>query len=72
MLSEIETRGSTTMLVGIDAVDDAHTVYTPSSDALRLPRKGSNSENDSFFYVAMRISRHKAGAHLSDRTPVIA
>jgi hypothetical protein len=65
MLGEIETRGSATMLVGIDAVDDARTVFTPSSDALRLPRKGSTSENDSFFYVAMRIPGTKPAPTLA-------
>ena len=74
MLNEIETRGSATTFVGIDAVDELDegpTVFAAPSDALRLARKGSPSEGDSFFYIAMRISRHKVRAHRSDRRPVI-
>jgi len=67
MLSEIETRGSATTFVGIDAVDEARTVFTARSDALRSSCKGSPPEKDSFFYIAMRISPHKVRAHRSDR-----
>ena len=72
MLSEIETSRSATTFVGIDAVGHARTVLTPPSDAIRLARKGSDSEGDSFFYIAMRISRHKARAYRIDRRSVIA
>ena len=71
MLSEIDTRGSATTLVGIDAVDEARTVFAARSDALRSSRKGSPSEEESFFYIAMRISRHKVRAHRGDRRLVI-
>lgn len=71
MLSEIETMGSATTFVGIDAVDEARTVLTTPSEALRSSRKASPSERDSFFYIAMRISPHKVRAHRSDRRPVI-
>lgn len=72
MLSEIETSGSATAFFGSDAVDEARTVFAPPSDAFRLSRKGSPSEGDSFFYIAMRISRHKVRAYRIDRRPVIA
>lgn len=71
MLSEIETRGSATTPVGIDAVDEANEIFAARSDALRSSRKGP-SERDSFFYIAMRVPRHKACAHRNDRRPVIA
>jgi hypothetical protein len=72
MLSEIETSGSTTAFVGSDAVDETCTVLAGPGGALRLPRKGLSSEGDSFFYIAMRISRHKVRAYRIDRRPVIA
>ncbi|MGA8294363.1 MAG: hypothetical protein WB820_18110 [Rhodoplanes sp.] len=71
MLSEIKTSGSATVFVGTDAVDETCPLLAAPSDALRLPRKGSSSEGDSFFYIAMRISRHKVRVHRSDRRPVI-
>jgi hypothetical protein len=69
MLSE--TSGSATAFVGSDAVDETRTVLAAPGGALRLPRRGSPSEGDSFFYIAMRISPHKVLAHRSDRRPVI-
>ena len=72
MLSEIETSPSATAFVGSDAVDETCTVLAAPGGALRLPRKGSPSEGNSFFDIAMRISRHKARPHRSDRRPVIA
>jgi hypothetical protein len=72
MLSEIETSGSATAFVGSDAVDETCTVLAAPGGALRLPRKRSPSEGDSFFYIAMRISRHKVRAYPIDRRPVIA
>ena len=72
MLSEIETSGSATAFVGSDAVDETCPVLAAPGGALRLLRKGSPSEEDSFFYIAMRISRHKVRAYGIDRRPVIA
>ena len=72
MLSEIETSGSATAFVGNDAVDETCPVLAAPGGALRLLRKGSPSEEDSFFYIAMRISRHKVRAYRIDRRPVIA
>jgi hypothetical protein len=71
MLSEIETRGPAAAFVGIDAIDETRTVLVAPSHALRLSRKGSPSEGDSYFYIAMRISRHKARVYRNDRRPVI-
>ena len=72
MLSEIETSGSATVFVGSDAADEAHTVFTAPGGAFGLLRKGSPSDGDSFFYIAMRISRHKVRAYRIDRRSVIA
>ena len=72
MLSEIETSGSATAFVGSDAVDETCPVLAAPGGALRLLRKGSPSEEDSFFYIAMRTSRHKVRAYRIDRRPVIA
>ena len=69
MLSEIETSRSATAFVGSDATC---TVLAAPGGALRLLRKGSPSEGDSFFYIAMRISRHKVRAYRIDRRSVIA
>jgi hypothetical protein len=55
MLSEIETRRPMTAFVGSDVIDKVGTVFAPASDALRLSRRGSPSEGDSFFYIAMRV-----------------
>lgn len=71
MLREIETRGPTTAFVGNNVVDKAGTVFARASDALRLSRRRSPSERDSFFYIAMRISRHKVRAYRSDGRTVI-
>jgi hypothetical protein len=72
MLSEIETSGSATAFVGSDAVDETCTVLAAPGGALGLFRKRSPFEGDSFFYIAMRISRHKVRAYRIDRRPVIA
>lgn len=74
MLSEIEMSRSATAFVGNDAVDEVDegpTVFAAPRDALRLSRKGSPSERDSFFYMAMRISQRRVRAYRSDRKPVI-
>ena len=71
MLSEIETSRSATAFVGCDAVDATCAVLA-ARGALRFLRKGSPSEGDSFFSVAMRISRHKVRAYRIDRRSVIA
>ena len=63
MLSKVETSWSETAFVSNDAGDWMRTVLAAPSDAFRLPGKESHSEGDSFFYLAMRISRHKARAH---------
>ena len=71
MLSEIETSRLATAFVDSDAADETCPVLAAPGGALRLPQKGSPSEGDSFFYIAMRISRHKVRAYRIERRPVI-
>ena len=72
MLSEIEMSGSATAFIGGDAVDETCTVLAAPGGALGLFRKRSPFEGDSFFYIAMRISRHKVRAYRIERRPAIA
>ena len=67
MLSEIETSRSATAFVDSDAADETCAVLPAPGGALGLFRKGSPFEGDSFFYIAMRISRYKARAYRIDR-----
>jgi hypothetical protein len=72
MLSEIETSWSATAFVGNDTVDRLRTVLAVPSDAFRLSEKRSHSEGDSFFYIAMRISRPRVRACRLGRRPLSA
>jgi hypothetical protein len=62
MLSEIETRCSTTAVVDNDPV----TALTGPSEELGLFREWSTSEADSFFYIAMGISEPRVRARPRD------
>ena len=71
MLSEIETSCSATAF-GNDAFDGTRTALADARGAFRLPSKGSHPASDSFFYIAMRISRRRVCACRRDRRSLSA